>query len=79
MLPFHAAIPGTGWGCLLCELPANGAVAVICHDCLRNLTPIRFAIDGHAEDKMRVPLTAIAGNGPFGHNHDKHVSANSRN
>ena len=33
MLDFTAPVKGTGWGCVLCELPPDGAVAVLCEAC----------------------------------------------
>ena len=33
MLGFKAPVPGTGWGCAVCGLPANGALAVVCDRC----------------------------------------------
>lgn len=33
MLPVRAPVPGTGWGCFACDLPQDGAVAVLCDDC----------------------------------------------
>ena len=34
MLDTQCAVPGRGWGCLVCSLPANGAVVVLCDECL---------------------------------------------
>lgn len=33
-LPQKAPLPGRGWGCVVCMLPSDGAVAVICTPCL---------------------------------------------
>jgi hypothetical protein len=33
MLSFRAPIPGTGWGCVQCGLPMDGAQVVICDEC----------------------------------------------
>lgn len=32
-LPVKAPIPGTGWGCVECGLPADGALALVCDSC----------------------------------------------
>lgn len=34
MLDREAPEPGTGWGCVVCGLPNNGAVAVVCESCI---------------------------------------------
>lgn len=34
MLPVTAPAPGTGWGCMLCKLPSNGATAFVHNICL---------------------------------------------
>jgi hypothetical protein len=33
MLSRRAAVPGHGWGCVVCGLPPDGAVAVLCDPC----------------------------------------------
>ena len=33
MLDRRAVIPGHGWGCFICGLPRDGAVAVLCNGC----------------------------------------------
>src|SRR5438105_4608012 len=33
MLDRRAAISGHGWGCLICDLPFDGAYAVMCDPC----------------------------------------------
>jgi hypothetical protein len=35
MLDFKTVVPGTGWGCLVCNLPPDGASAVLCDPCMR--------------------------------------------
>lgn len=37
MLDFKAPIPGTGWGCVVCKLPQDGAVAVLCNSCMETV------------------------------------------
>lgn len=34
-LGFRAPVPGTGWGCVVCRLPGDGAVAVLCDECCK--------------------------------------------
>jgi hypothetical protein len=76
MLEQKAPTPGTGWGCVQCGLPLDGAVAGICDDCLNIGRPIRFAIDGFAKDKKRVPIESLTGE----HKHDmsKHPEETGR-
>jgi hypothetical protein len=76
MLEQKAPTPGTGWGCVQCGLPLDGAVAAICDDCLNIGRPIRFAIDGFAKDKKRVPIESLTGE----HKHDmsKHPEETGR-
>lgn len=31
----YAPVPGTGWGCVVCGLFPNGAIAVVCDACIR--------------------------------------------
>jgi hypothetical protein len=34
LLPRLAPVPGTGWSCLFCGLPEDGAIAVGCDECM---------------------------------------------
>lgn len=59
MLDKAAPQEGTGWGCVACGLPANGAVAVVCDRCIEAnqvVDRLRFAIDGYAGRKQRMPI-----------------------
>ena len=47
-LPFRAPVPGTGWGCVVCGLPCDGAVAVVCEACLDACTGPRSS--GHPQE-----------------------------
>lgn len=66
MLEQKATTPGSGWGCFQCGLPMEGAVAVICDDCLSVGAPIKFAVAGEMKDKERVPVESLGGE----HKHD---------
>src|SRR5260370_14632278 len=74
MLDRRAPVPGTGWGCVVCGLPADGAVAVLCDGCLElveaGAMPI-FVCSGYAKDGVRVPVTELSGV-PFVHNEAAH-------
>ena len=59
MLDLKAPVPGTGWGCVVCGLPSDGAVAVVCDSCLENHEPIRYACKGYAGQNVRVPVESL--------------------
>lgn len=61
MLHFKAPVPGTGWGCVVCNLPFDGAVAVLCDRCLEIQAGLRFAVNGFAADKKRIPYEDLRG------------------
>ena len=61
-----APVPGTGWGCVLCGLPGNGAVAVVCDACAASNRPPRWAVHGWAADKERIAIEKLSGS--FAHN-----------
>lgn len=39
-------VEGKGWGCFVCGLPPNGAMAVLCDHCLETEAEIRFVCTG---------------------------------
>ncbi|MEH2374035.1 hypothetical protein [Nostoc sp.] len=63
MLQKKAPVPGTGWGCLVCGVPSDGAVAVVCNDCLARLDKhsdvIEEVIYGYPIEKKRYSLAAL--------------------
>lgn len=67
----RAPVPGTGWGCLVCDLPMDGAMAVLCQACLRNNLPIRFIVFGYVSHLQRFPY-ALMDKTDFQHDLDKH-------
>jgi len=47
IITLHKRSPyGFGWGCVQCNLPAEGAIAVLCDDCLEDEAPIREVVKG---------------------------------
>ncbi len=38
-LPEKAPEPGTGWGCYVCGLPPDGALALVCDKCTKSADP----------------------------------------
>lgn len=71
MLEQLAPLPGTGWGCAVCGLPADGAIAVVCDACLEQ--PITHACVGYADRGLRVPLTQLQGT-RFAHSEAAHLA-----
>lgn len=69
-LPFKkpSTEPGSAWGCFVCGLPNEGAIAVLCDDCLHN-GKIRFVVDGYAGDNLRLPVDEVQATAEP-HNHD---------
>jgi len=65
MLDKRAPIAGTGWGCVVCGLPSDGAVAVVCDDCLDEEAPLKFICKGYASQGDRAPIETATE--PFGH------------
>lgn len=61
-----ARVSGTGWGCAVCGLPADGAVAVVCDDCLVAGREIRFVVYGYADRKQRMAVADLPA-GDFNH------------
>lgn len=55
-LPFYAPVPGTGWGCYICGLPQDGAVAVVCDACMQEEREIRYAVVGRAWQDRRIEI-----------------------
>jgi len=71
MLPRKAPVPGTGWGCVVCGLPSDGALSVLCDDCLGEQKEPRFAILDFALKQLRIPLEEISKE-RFDHDLQKH-------
>lgn len=61
MLDVKASKPGTGWGCAICHLPSDGAMAVLCDECIKNKAEIRFACDGYLAGKQRIEISKLSG------------------
>lgn len=66
MLNKKAPIPGTGWGCVVCGLPADGASYVCCDDCLKEGKEPKWAISGWPKDGGRILIGELEGE----HEHD---------
>lgn len=65
-----APTPGRGWGCLVCELPNDGAIAVLCDVCCEKVqagAAPKFACQGYPATDGRVLFTELQGE----HKHDR--------
>ena len=57
MLDVKAPVPGTGWGCVICGTPSDGALAALCDQCARNPNPpIKEVINGYIKDCQRISI-----------------------
>lgn len=70
MLPLRGPSPGTGWGCVVCDLPADGAIAVLCDACTEQ--PIKTVCDGYPKEGKRVAIDDLPP-GEFDHDAAKHA------
>jgi len=70
MLHVKGITPGKGWGCFVCGLPADGAVTVLCDSCMESKAKPRFAVDGYAIEKRRIPIEQLTV--PHEHDLSKH-------
>ena len=68
-LPRRAPVPGTGWGCVVCGLPPNGAVAVVCDACLEQ--PLQEVCSGFEVQGERAAYASLAPE-PFAHDRTRH-------
>jgi hypothetical protein len=69
-LNFLAPKPGTGWGCVVCHIRCDGALAVVCDDCLDKNAELLFAVDGYICNKKRIKIDELTV--PFGHDMRHH-------
>lgn len=69
MLDLKNQIAGHGWGCFECDLPCDGASAVLCDPCAeawQDGKPLRFACRGYPASEGRAPIEEFA----VRHEHD---------
>ena len=62
--------PGFGWGCMVCGLPPNGAVAVVCDRCMETQAEITDVCHGYPAEGLRTARAACTE--PFQHDQAKH-------
>lgn len=68
-LPYRTFIPGTGWGNVATGLPMDGAIAVVCDQCMQqdlSLESCQDVVYGYASEKQRKPFSEVIENGRFG-------------
>lgn len=75
-LPKLAPVAGTGWGCEVCGLPLNGAVAVVCDNCLACQVEVKWAVYGPLWEKGRVLVGMLTG--AFNHRMEFHMRGEYR-
>lgn len=74
MLRQRAPVPGTGWACLQCGLPADGAYAVLCDECMAKLQDgagLKMAVSGYPAAGERVAIASLSPE-PFDHDLSRH-------
>jgi hypothetical protein len=75
MLSHRCLVPGHGWGCMQCDLPTDGALAVLCDGCVtrweNDPALLRFACRGYPAQDGRVPIDELPGD-IFDHDMTKH-------
>ena len=72
MLHLRAAVPGTGWGCVVCGVPNDGAMAILCDRCVENgqCPDLRDVILGLPAERRRMPFCELAE--AFDHDRSQH-------
>lgn len=73
LLNQRAPVAGTGWGCVVCDLPQDGAVAVLCDECVENEREPVEVVLGYLAQKNRVNRALLL-NTPFDHDPAKHAA-----
>lgn len=75
MLDHKAAIAGTGWGCVQCGLPTDGAYAILCDLCAEAdpiVGSIREAVVGYPRGGGREPIEVTNARPRHEHDMSKH-------
>lgn len=76
MLNQRGPMPGYGWGCVVCGLPSDGAIAVVCDQCVGQ--PIKFVCRGYPGENDRVPVHQLPVEA-FDHDEAKHRADEAHN
>lgn len=54
-----APVPGTGWGCFECDLSMDGAIAVVCDECIDNNRAFNEVCYGLPDGCQRVAYDSL--------------------
>jgi hypothetical protein len=73
MLHRKAPMAGRGWGCLVCGLPNDGAVAVLCNACFEADAEILYACAGYPGIDGRLPIRDLDREGVHEHDEAQHA------
>jgi|SRR5208337_1807106 len=71
MLPYRAPVPGTGWGCVVCGLPEDGAIYIACDRCVELGAAPSKVVSGRAASGIRIPRDSLSIE-PFDHRMEFH-------
>ena len=78
ILTRRCATAGTGWGCVICCLPFDGAGTILCDSCIarwqNNARMIWWAVDGLPAENRRIRIRCLPA-GTFDHNAAAHAMA----
>ncbi len=81
MLHQKAPMPGRGWACLICGLPPDGAVAVLCDRCMEpyqsGASRLRFVCRGYPDKDGRALIGELDPE-PFDHDMKLHPGEGKR-
>lgn len=77
-LNFRAPTPKTGWGCAKCGRPSNGALVIVCDQCMEDHdkkidTAIKFVIRDFPAKKQRMAIENIDVSQRFEHDMSQHT------
>lgn len=73
MIARRAPVPRTGWGCYVCELKNDGAIAVLCNACVQKAPEVEFldVCHGYPSEGRRSAYAALDPE-PFEHDRTRH-------
>jgi hypothetical protein len=69
-------VSGKGWGCVVCGLPMDGAISVVCDSCLESKAPILEVCYGVPKENRRLHIDSLSE--VFEHNMGLHAEEERR-
>lgn len=72
MLSVRASVPGTGWGCFVCGLRPDGAITVLCDDCLEQGREAQEICRGYPVEHGRAESSSATD--PYEHDETRHAA-----